>query len=173
MDARIQRALDRVRPYLGSHAGGVQYLGVTDGVARLRLEGSCHGCPSSTVTVQLAISTAIEDAAPEVSDVAVEGMTAAPEPGLLQIGRRPPDPAAPDSAPPAESGAAWVTLPSIGPPSSRPVSATADGTADPGLRRPRHPLRLPGRLRHLRLQPGRRAPLNREELDLPGLLHDL
>ncbi len=55
VDARIQRALDRVRPYLGSHAGGVEYLGVTDGVARLRLEGSCHGCPSSTVTVQLAI----------------------------------------------------------------------------------------------------------------------
>ena len=56
VDARIQRALDRVRPYLGSHAGGVEYLGVRDGVARLRLEGSCHGCPSSTVTVQLAIA---------------------------------------------------------------------------------------------------------------------
>ena len=59
VDARIQRALDRVRPYLGSHAGGVEYLGVgADGVARLRLEGSCHGCPSSTVTVQLAIQGA-------------------------------------------------------------------------------------------------------------------
>jgi hypothetical protein len=38
VDTRIQRALDRVRPYLGSHAGGVEYLGVTDdGVAHLRL----------------------------------------------------------------------------------------------------------------------------------------
>mgnify|MGYP001181038187 CR=1 FL=1 len=128
VDARIQRALDRVRPYLGSHAGGVEYLGVSDGVARLRLEGSCNGCPSSTVTVQLAITTAVEDAAPEVTDVVVEGMTAAPEPALLQIGRRPSDGAAPDSAPLAESGAAWVTLPSIGPPSSRPVTASADGT---------------------------------------------
>jgi len=127
VDARIQRALDRVRPYLGSHAGGVEYLGVTDGVARLRLEGSCHGCPSSTVTVQLAITTAVEDAAPEVTDVAVEGMTAAPEPGLLQIGRRPPDTPAPDSDPLAESGAAWVTLPSLGPPSAHPVTASADG----------------------------------------------
>ncbi len=90
VDARIQRALDRVRPYLGSHAGGVEYLGVTDGVARLRLEGSCNGCPSSTVTVQLAISTAVEDAAPEVTEVVVEGMTAAPEPGP-----------APDRPPPA------------------------------------------------------------------------
>jgi Fe-S cluster biogenesis protein NfuA/nitrite reductase/ring-hydroxylating ferredoxin subunit len=126
VDARIQRALDRVRPYLGSHAGGVEYLGVTDGVARLRLEGSCHGCPSSTVTVQLAISSAVEDAAPEVADVLVEGMTAAPEPALLQIGRRPPGD---DGSAAADVGAAWITLPGIGPPSSRPVRADADGTA--------------------------------------------
>src|SRR5215470_6473466 len=69
-DTRIQRALDRVRPYLGSHAGGVEYLGTgPDGVARLRLEGSCHGCPSSTVTVRLAIEGAVQDAAPEVTEV--------------------------------------------------------------------------------------------------------
>jgi Fe-S cluster biogenesis protein NfuA/nitrite reductase/ring-hydroxylating ferredoxin subunit len=126
VDARIQRALDRVRPYLGSHAGGVEYLGVdAAGVARLRLEGSCHGCPSSTVTVELAITGAVRDAAPEVTDVVVEGMTAPPEPKLLQIGRRPDD-ARPDAArQPAGNGVAWIPLPDIGPPSSRPVSATA------------------------------------------------
>jgi Fe-S cluster biogenesis protein NfuA len=135
VDARIQRALDRVRPYLGSHAGGVQYLGVTDGVARLRLEGSCDGCPSSTVTVELAIRSAVEDAAPEVTEVAVEGMTAAPEPALLQIGRRPdgPAPAGPDDGTAAagggDSGGGWILLPDIGPPSSRPVSAAAGGAA--------------------------------------------
>jgi Fe-S cluster biogenesis protein NfuA/nitrite reductase/ring-hydroxylating ferredoxin subunit len=127
VDARIQRALDRVRPYLGSHAGGVEYLGVTeDGVARLRLEGSCHGCPSSTVTVELAITGAVQDAAPEVTEVVVEGMTApdsgAREPALLQIGRRPDD-----DAVQAGNGVTWVKLPDIGPPSSRPVSAAAAG----------------------------------------------
>ena len=124
LDARVQRALDRVRPYLGSHAGGVEYLGVRDGVARLRLEGSCHGCPSSTVTVQLAITGAVQDAAPEVTDVVVEGMTAPPAPHLLQIGRRPPE-AAGDRADAGGSDATWVTLPGIGPPSSRPVLAAA------------------------------------------------
>jgi Fe-S cluster biogenesis protein NfuA len=131
VDARIQRALDRVRPYLGSHAGGVEYLGVFDGVARLRLEGSCHGCPSSTVTVQLAITGAVQDAAPEVAEVVVEGMTTAPpaEPKLLQIGPRPgDDPARAQDHDQAGNGA-WVTLPNIGPPSSRPVSAAADGIA--------------------------------------------
>jgi Fe-S cluster biogenesis protein NfuA len=123
-DTRIQRALDRVRPYLGSHAGGVEYLGVADGVARLRLEGSCHGCPSSTVTVQLAITGAVRDAAPEVSDVVVEGVTTAPPagPALLQIGPRPDG-----TQVQAGNGAGWVTLPDIGPPSSKPVSASAEG----------------------------------------------
>ena len=122
VDARVQRALDRVRPYLGSHAGGVEYLGTADGVARLRLEGSCHGCPSSTVTVQLAIQGAVQDAAPEVTEVVVEGMTAPPPgPQLLQIGRRPAEAAAGA----AGNDVGWVTLPSIGPPSSRPVTAPA------------------------------------------------
>ena len=139
VDARIQRALDRVRPYLGSHAGGVEYLGVTaDGVARLRLEGSCVGCPSSTVTVRLAIEDAVKDAAPEVSAVAVEGMTDPPSasPVLLQIGRRPDAAGALSpvggaglgAGPAAGPGpAGWVTLPDIGPPSARPVTAPAGG----------------------------------------------
>jgi len=118
-DERIQRALDEVRPYLGSHAGGVQYLGGPDGVARLRLEGSCHGCPSSTVTVRLAIETAVRDAAPEVTGVVVDGMTEPSEPALLQIGT------APSRGPGPGSG--WVTLPALGPPSARPVTVSADG----------------------------------------------
>ena len=128
VDARIQRALDQVRPYLGSHAGGVQYLGVSDGVARLRLEGSCHGCPSSTVTVRLAIEGAVQDAAPEVTEVVVEGMTAPPEPKLLQIGPRP-DTVPGGGAPASTAGGSWIPLPDIGPPSSRPVTAAAGDLA--------------------------------------------
>jgi Fe-S cluster biogenesis protein NfuA len=126
VDARIQRALDRVRPYLGSHAGGVEYLGVRDGVARLRLEGSCHGCPSSTATVQLAIEGAVADAAPEVTKVMVEGMTAPPAPALLQIGRRP---GSENNEDHPERDATWVSLPALGPPSARPVLATAGDVA--------------------------------------------
>ena len=80
-ETRVLAALDQVRPYLGSHAGGVEYLGVDDDpengpVVRLRLQGSCDGCPSSLVTVKTAIEKAIEEAAPEVVRVEVEGVTA-------------------------------------------------------------------------------------------------
>jgi Fe-S cluster biogenesis protein NfuA len=85
-EARVREALDRVRPYLGSHAGGVELLGIDpEGVVRLRLEGSCDGCPSSTVTVKLAIERAIEEAAPEVAAVEVENLTRERERQLLQI----------------------------------------------------------------------------------------
>jgi Fe-S cluster biogenesis protein NfuA len=84
---RVLEALDKVRPYLGTHAGGVELLGVdAQGTVRLRLQGTCDGCPSSTVTVKHAIERAIQEAAPEVTGVEVEGMTAdAGGPRLLQI----------------------------------------------------------------------------------------
>jgi Fe-S cluster biogenesis protein NfuA len=95
---RVRAALDEVRPYLGLHDGGVELLGVdAAGLVRLRLEGTCHGCPSSRITVTQAIERAIAEAAPEVCGVEVDGLAepalngSAPGP-LLQIGRRPPGP---------------------------------------------------------------------------------
>jgi Fe-S cluster biogenesis protein NfuA len=85
-ETRVVEALDRVRPYLGSHAGGVELLGVDpEGVVHLLLEGSCDGCPSSVLTVKQAIERAIEEAAPEVTAVEVENLTRERAPQLLQI----------------------------------------------------------------------------------------
>jgi Fe-S cluster biogenesis protein NfuA len=92
VDTRIQQALDRVRPYLGSHAGGVEYLGIdADGVARLRLQGTCHGCASSAITAEHTIQAAVEEAAPEVCGVSIEGVAAAPPgPQPIELLRCPP-----------------------------------------------------------------------------------
>jgi Fe-S cluster biogenesis protein NfuA len=91
---RVGEALDQVRPYLGSHAGDVDLLGVDEGgVVRLALRGTCDGCPSSTVTAKHAIERAILEAAPEVAGVEVENLAPPPRPsspGLLQIQSRPP-----------------------------------------------------------------------------------
>ena len=79
---RVERALESVRPYLGSHGGDVELLEVSeDGVVRLRLLGSCDGCPSSSVTLKLAVEGAIETAAPEITSIDVEDAAAAPATG--------------------------------------------------------------------------------------------
>jgi Fe-S cluster biogenesis protein NfuA len=85
---RVTEALDKVRPYLGSHAGDVDLLGVDgDGVLRLRLKGTCDGCPSSTVTVKYAIEKAIHQAAPEISDIDVAGVVEEQPPATGPGGR--------------------------------------------------------------------------------------
>jgi Fe-S cluster biogenesis protein NfuA/nitrite reductase/ring-hydroxylating ferredoxin subunit len=83
LEARVERALDEVRPYLRSHGGDVELLGLADGVARVRLQGSCDGCPSSATTMRLAIEDALQKAAPELERIEAEGVA---EQGLLQIG---------------------------------------------------------------------------------------
>ncbi|MEB4208688.1 NifU family protein [Mycobacterium sp. 94-17] len=72
---RVSDALDRVRPYLGSHGGDVDLLEVADGpdgpVVRLAFTGSCKSCPSSAVTLELAVQDAVRAAAPEISSIEV------------------------------------------------------------------------------------------------------
>ena len=83
LEDRVRGALEDVRPYLEQHGGDVELLGVDGGVARLRLQGSCNGCPSSTATLKHAIEDAIQRVAPDIEAVEAEG---AVEPsGLLQI----------------------------------------------------------------------------------------
>jgi Fe-S cluster biogenesis protein NfuA/nitrite reductase/ring-hydroxylating ferredoxin subunit len=81
LEARVQEALDGVRPYLASHGGDVELKGVEDGVVQLALQGSCSGCPSSTVTLKLAIEDAIQKAAPDVVEIVAAGV--APEAPVL------------------------------------------------------------------------------------------
>jgi Fe-S cluster biogenesis protein NfuA len=78
LEARVLQALDQVRPYLRSHGGNVELLGVTEGVVRLRLVGSCHGCPSSAVTMKQTIEEAILAKAPDADAVEVEGVAEGP-----------------------------------------------------------------------------------------------
>lgn len=113
VETRIGRALDSVRPYLGTHGGDVEFLGIDDeGVVRLRLLGSCDGCPSSSVTLELAVEGAVQAAAPETTRIDVEASApAAAKAGAVisldslrtRIDR-----------PGEATSAAWVALPDLG-----------------------------------------------------------
>jgi Fe-S cluster biogenesis protein NfuA/nitrite reductase/ring-hydroxylating ferredoxin subunit len=114
LEARVHGALEEVRPYLESHGGDVELLGVEDGVVRLRMEGSCEGCPSSSATLTLAIEEAIHKAAPDVEAVVAEGAVEEKAP-LLKLEstdalRQRPGPAwTPIQAPQLASGQSAVT----------------------------------------------------------------
>ncbi len=80
--SRVEEALDGVRPYLASHGGDVEILGFGADTAtlHLRLLGSCDGCPSSSATLRSSVERAIEEAAPEIAHIDVEGAAGDPLP---------------------------------------------------------------------------------------------
>jgi Fe-S cluster biogenesis protein NfuA/nitrite reductase/ring-hydroxylating ferredoxin subunit len=84
LEERVLEALDSVRPYMESHGGNVELVGIENGVARLALQGSCHGCAASRATLELAIKQALDEHAPDLEGLEVEGVT---EPAL--DGQRP------------------------------------------------------------------------------------
>lgn len=71
---RVESGLAKVRPLLGSHGGDVELLDLDPdaGAVLIRLLGSCQGCPSSAVTLQMAVEQAILAAAPEIRTIDVE-----------------------------------------------------------------------------------------------------
>jgi Fe-S cluster biogenesis protein NfuA/nitrite reductase/ring-hydroxylating ferredoxin subunit len=90
LETRVREALDSVRPYMESHGGDVELLGLEDGVAHLRLAGSCHGCAASAATLELAIKDALDEAAPDLAGLEVEGVASsnsadAPTPTWMSI----------------------------------------------------------------------------------------
>jgi Fe-S cluster biogenesis protein NfuA len=85
LEERVIEALDTVRPYMESHGGNVELLGVQDGVATLELQGSCNGCAASQATLELAIKQALEEHCPDLDEIDVRGV---PAPG--ERGRWPP-----------------------------------------------------------------------------------
>jgi Fe-S cluster biogenesis protein NfuA/nitrite reductase/ring-hydroxylating ferredoxin subunit len=74
IEERVVAALDTVRPYMESHGGNVELLGVEDGIARLRLEGSCKSCRASSSTLELAVRQALQEHAPDLLGMDVEGV---------------------------------------------------------------------------------------------------
>jgi Fe-S cluster biogenesis protein NfuA len=72
LEARIRQAMDKVRPQLRSHGGNVEIVGITATALRLRLEGNCHGCPSSAATIKTLIEDAVYQFAPEVQKIEVD-----------------------------------------------------------------------------------------------------
>ena len=84
LEAQVVEALEKVRPYMHGHGGDVELLEVRDGVARLRLQGACHGCASSTLTLKMGVEQILKEAVPELAGIEVEGLPQ-PPPGFIGV----------------------------------------------------------------------------------------
>jgi Fe-S cluster biogenesis protein NfuA len=70
LKAKVEEALDLIRPQLGADGGGVDLVDVDDqGVVSVRLTGACGGCPMSTMTLKMGIERVLLKQVPEVKRV--------------------------------------------------------------------------------------------------------
>jgi Fe-S cluster biogenesis protein NfuA len=67
---RVLKALERVRPYLQSDGGDIEFVDVTDDMTvKVKLTGACHGCPYSLQTLKAGVEQAIMKEVPEIKKV--------------------------------------------------------------------------------------------------------
>ena len=70
LNARVEKALDAIRPALVMDGGNVELVEVTDeGIVKVRLVGACAGCPASTLTLKAGIEATLKEQVPEVKSV--------------------------------------------------------------------------------------------------------
>lgn len=65
----VETVLDELRPYLISDGGNVELVELDGPIVRLRLQGACGTCPSSTMTLKMGIERRLREYIPEISEV--------------------------------------------------------------------------------------------------------
>ncbi|MCE5314307.1 MAG: NifU family protein [Armatimonadota bacterium] len=69
MREKVQAVLDQIRPNLQADGGDVELLDIVDGVAQVRLQGACHGCPMAAMTLQMGIERILKSEIPEITGI--------------------------------------------------------------------------------------------------------
>lgn len=65
----VEQVLDEMRPYLMADGGNVELVEIDGPIVRLRLQGACGSCPSSTMTLKMGIERRLREKIPEVAEV--------------------------------------------------------------------------------------------------------
>ena len=67
---RVLEVINLIRPAVQADGGDIELVDVsTEGVVKIRFHGACHGCPSSTMTLQMGIEKNVRERVPEVTQV--------------------------------------------------------------------------------------------------------
>jgi len=65
----VEKVLDELRPYLMADGGNVELVELEGPIVKLRLQGACGSCPSSTMTLRMGIERRLREFIPEIAEV--------------------------------------------------------------------------------------------------------
>ena len=65
----VEKVLDELRPFLMADGGNVEVVEIDGPIVKVRLQGACGSCPSSTMTLKMGIERKMRASIPEVSEV--------------------------------------------------------------------------------------------------------
>lgn len=65
----VETTLDELRPYLIADGGNVELVEIDGPIVKLRLQGACGSCPSSTMTLRMGIERRLKERIPEIAEV--------------------------------------------------------------------------------------------------------
>ncbi|NJK64405.1 MAG: NifU family protein [Synechococcaceae cyanobacterium SM2_3_1] len=65
----VEKVLDQLRPYLMADGGNVELVELDGPVVKLRLQGACGSCPSSTMTLRMGIERKLREEIPDILEV--------------------------------------------------------------------------------------------------------
>ena len=68
-EENVEAVLDEMRPYLMADGGNVELVGLDGPTVKLRLQGACGSCPSSTMTLRMGLERRLREFIPEIVEV--------------------------------------------------------------------------------------------------------
>ncbi len=66
---KVETALEEIRPNIQADGGDVKLISVDKGIAKVKLQGHCVGCPMSALTLKQGIESHIKQRVPEITKV--------------------------------------------------------------------------------------------------------
>ena len=69
INAQIEAVLEKLRPYLNSDGGDIEFIEFVDGTVFVKLLGACGNCPHRNDTIKGGVLAALKDEIPEVTDI--------------------------------------------------------------------------------------------------------
>ncbi len=68
-EENVKTEIEKIRPFLQSDGGDIQFVAIEDNVVKVRLQGACSGCAMATVTLQWTVERNLKSIFPEIEKV--------------------------------------------------------------------------------------------------------